>query len=127
MNHWGVDRQAPHVGHHVRLCRALCSYDVGNVQVYFSQDHASVRLPAYGAGPTHYTLNGLYPQTAYGISVTECVSGGRSVDPTDVVETDGAGTLDFYATARVGSQACVVEVQVMSLVNGVAVADSRQR
>jgi hypothetical protein len=93
----------------------VCSYDVGNVQVRFSKDALSIKVPVYRNGGTvkmHYTITQLHPGTGYGVYSSGC-NGEVTKAAEQVVKADELGVLQFDASARVGEQLCTVQVRAI--------------
>jgi hypothetical protein len=90
------------------------SYDVGNVQVRFSKDDLSIKVPVYhnGTGKMHYTITQLHPDTGYGIYSSGC-DGEATKAAEQAVKADELGVLQFDASARVGEQLCTVRVRAI--------------
>lgn len=94
----------------------MCSYDVGNVQVRFSKDDLSIKVPVYRSGGAavkmHYAITQLHPGTGYEVYSSGCDSEVTKAAK-QVVKADELGVLKFDALARVGEQLCTVQVRAI--------------
>ena len=80
-------------------------YRAGSVNVLYSTDLVSLRLP--GTGAKHFTIEGLAPSTQYDVTTEGC----PGTDAAEKVTSTSAGVLTFSATVGTAQGPCTVSVK----------------